>query len=122
MLFYTQGNIHILVVMYSINVFLTFTLSQLGMSRFWWPRRGSPRRGYHVFIHGLALLMCAGILAITVFEKFGHGGWVTVLITTIFVLLCLAVRQHYDSIKSGLRALDDVLGSIPTTGRPTPNR
>ena len=115
MLFYTQGNIHILIVMYSINVFVTFTLSQLGMSRFWWRRRGSGRR-YHIFIHGLALLMCAGILAITVFEKFGHGGWVTALITTIFVVLCLAVRRHYDSIKSGLRSLDEVLGAIPTSG------
>jgi len=118
MLFYTRGNIHILIVMYSINVFLTFTLSQLGMSRFWWPRRGGPRGPYHVFIHALALLMCAGILAVTIFEKFGHGGWVTVLITTIFVLLCLYVRQHYDSIRAGLRQLDDVLGSIPTTGEP----
>ena len=118
MLFYTQGNIHILIVMYSINVFLTFTLSQLGMSRFWWPRRGSESRRYHLFIHGLALVMCGGILAITVFEKFGHGGWVTVLITTIFVLLCLAVRRHYDSIKAGLRSLDEILGSIPTSGDP----
>lgn len=118
MLFYTQGNIHVLIVMYSINVFLTFTLSQLGMGRFWWPRRRAGGGRYHVFIHGLALVMCAGILAITLFEKFGHGGWVTVLITSIFVLLCLAVRRHYDSIKSGLRSLDEVLGSIPATGNP----
>ena len=118
MLFYTRGNIHLLVVMYSINVFLTFTLSQLGMGRFWWPRRGDPKRRYHIFIHGLALVMCAGILAVTVFEKFGHGGWVTVVITTIFVLLCLKVRQHYDSIRAGLRQLDEVLGAIPTTGVP----
>ncbi|HET7704733.1 MAG TPA: APC family permease [Thermoanaerobaculia bacterium] len=116
MLFYTRGNIHVLIVMYSINVFLTFTLSQLGMSRFWARRRGAPGYRYHVLTHGLALVMCAGILAITVFEKFGHGGWVTVLLTTIFVLLCLAVRRHYDSIKSGLRSLDEILESIPTTG------
>ena len=119
MLFYTRGNIHVLIVMYSINVFLTFTLSQLGMSRFWWGRgRGSEGRRYHIFIHGLALVMCAGILAVTVFEKFGHGGWITVLITTLFVLLCLAVRRHYDSIRSGLRSLDEILGTIPTTGEP----
>ncbi|HJQ38515.1 MAG TPA: APC family permease [Thermoanaerobaculia bacterium] len=118
MLFYTAGNIHVLIVMYSINVFVTFTLSQLGMWRFWWPRRGMAGHRYHIFIHGLALLMCAGILTITVFEKFGHGGWVTVVLTTIFVLLCLAVRRHYDSIKSGLRSLDEVLGSIPTSGVP----
>lgn len=118
MLFYTRGNIHILVVMYSINVFLTFTLSQLGMWRFWWPRRGDRQRRYHIFIHGLALVMCAAILAVTTFEKFGHGGWVTVVITTLFVLLCLRVRRHYDSIRAGLRQLDDILSSIPTTGAP----
>lgn len=118
MLFYTTGNIHVLVVMYSINVFLTFTLSQLGMSRFWWPRKGQPTRRYHVFIHGLALLMCAGILCITVFEKFSHGGWVTVVITSLFVAICLLVRAHYDSVRSGLRQLDEILGTIPTTGEP----
>lgn len=118
MLFYTRGNIHILVVMYSINVFLTFTLSQLGMWKFWWPRKGDRQRAYHIFIHGLALVMCAGILAITVFEKFSHGGWVTVVITTLFVLLCLGVKQHYDSIRAGVRQLDEILGSIPTTGTP----
>jgi hypothetical protein len=118
LLLYTRGNIHILVVMYSINVFLTFTLSQLGMSRFWWPRRSDPRRRYHVFIHGLALTMCASILGITVFEKFGAGGWVTVVITAVFVMLCLRVRRHYDSIKKGLRALDDILSNIPTVGPP----
>jgi amino acid transporter len=118
MLFYTTGNIHVLVVMYSINVFLTFTLSQLGMSRFWWPRKGQPTRRYHVFIHGLALLMCAGILCITVFEKFSHGGWVTVVITSLFVVICLLVRAHYDSVRSGLRQLDEILGTIPTTGEP----
>jgi amino acid transporter len=118
MLFYTGGNIHILVVMYSINVFLTFTLSQLGMWRFWWPRSGDRQRTYHIFIHGLALVMCAGILAVTTFEKFSHGGWVTVAITTLFVLLCLSVRRHYDSIRAGVRQLDDVLSSIPTSGAP----
>ncbi|MBV8518977.1 MAG: APC family permease [Acidobacteria bacterium] len=118
MLFYTKGNIHVLVVMYSINVFLTFTLSQLGMWRFWWPRRGDGQRAYHIFIHGLALAMCAAILVVTIFEKFGHGGWVTAVITALFVLLCLRVRRHYDSIRAGLRQLDDILGSIPTSGTP----
>jgi len=118
MLFYTQGNIHILIVMYSINVFLTFTLSQLGMWRFWWPRKGDRQRAYHVFIHGLALLMCAGILVVTVFEKFGHGGWVTVVITSIFVLLCLGVRAHYDGIRAGVRQLDEILGNLPVSGTP----
>jgi amino acid transporter len=118
MLFYTQGDIRTLVFMYSINVFLTFTLSQLSMSRFWWAKRGEPRRRRHLFIHGIALVMCASILVITLYERFTNGGWVTVLITSTFVVLCYLIQGHYTRAKAGLRQLDDVLGSLPTTGEP----
>jgi hypothetical protein len=42
----THGDVHLLVVLYSINVFLTFTLSQLGMCRHWWEARHRERPGY----------------------------------------------------------------------------
>ncbi len=45
MLLYTRGSIDVIVVMYSINVFLTFTLSQLGMCVHWWQVRETSRRG-----------------------------------------------------------------------------
>jgi hypothetical protein len=116
MLFYTAGNIHILIVMYSINVFLTFTLSQLSMTRFWLQRPEAPARRRNLAIHIIALFMCATILTITVFEKFAHGGWVTVLLTTIFVLVCFAINAHYQSVSSGLRQLDEILGSLSPRG------
>jgi amino acid transporter len=118
MLFYTRGNIRTLVFMYSINVFLTFTLSQISMGRFWWARRGQRLRRRRLLIHGIALIMCASILAITLFERFAEGGWVTVSITTVVVVLCLAINIHYRNAQAGLRQLDDVLESLPTTGEP----
>src|SRR6185295_18532910 len=118
MLFYTRGNIQTLVYMYSINVFLTFTLSQLGMTRFWWTRPKMLGRRRHLAIHLIALLLCASILVITVLERFTHGGWVTVVITSAFVVICYAIHAHYQNTKAGLRQLDDVLGSIPTKGEP----
>jgi amino acid transporter len=118
MLFYTRGNIQTLVFMYSINVFVTFTLSQLSMSRFWWGKRGERRRGRHLAIHGIALVMCASILAITLIERFAYGGWVTVTITSTFVVLCYLIYGHYERARAGLRQLDEVLGSLPTTGEP----
>jgi K+ transporter len=118
MLFYTKGNIHTLIVMYSINVFLTFTLSQLSMSKLWLRRREHPRRPSSLTLHLVALVMCATILAITVYEKFSHGGWLTVLITGVFVLLCFAIKAHYDRVRSGLRKLDEILGSLTTRGEP----
>src|SRR4029077_19921126 len=59
MLFYTHGNIQTLVYMYSINVFLTFTLSQLVMTRFWKARKGERRRRRHLGMHLVALVLCA---------------------------------------------------------------
>lgn len=118
MLAYTRGNIHILLVMYSINVFLTFTLSQFSMTKYWLRKHGEGSRAYHLFIHIIAFVLCAGILAVTLFEKFAAGGWVTVVITALFVLLCLGVNQHYANVRKGTRALDEILGSIPTKGEP----
>jgi len=74
-LLYTRGNITMLVVMYSINVFLTFTLTELGMSRHWIKDRAKePRWKSQLCIHGTGLVMCLCILFVTLYEKFAEGG------------------------------------------------
>ena len=118
MLFYTGGNIHTLIVMYSINVFVTFTLSQLSMAKFFLGRRDDPRRGRSLGLHLTALVMCATILLVMSYEKFAEGGWLTVAITTIVALLCLAIHAHYSRVRSSLRKLDEILGSLSTRGEP----
>jgi amino acid transporter len=120
MLLYTQGNVQTLVYMYSINVFLTFSLSQLAMTRFWKQRRDDPKRVRHLAIHLVALVLCAGILVVTLIERFTHGGWVTVLLTSLFVAGCYAIRGHYRRANEGLKQLDDVLDSLPATGEARP--
>src|SRR5436305_4753296 len=120
MLAYTRGNIQTLVYMYSINVFLTFSLSQLGMTRFWKERKQDMTRVKHLAIHLVPLLLCVGILVVTVFERFTHGGWVTIVITSVFVLICYGIHGHYRRAAEGLRQLDDILGSLPATGEAKP--
>jgi amino acid transporter len=113
-LIYSHGEVKLLVVMYSINVFLTFTLSQLGMCRHWWEVRqtSQPWKG-KLAINGLGLLSTTTILFVTVTTKFAEGGWVTILVTLVFVLICQAVRWHYDRVKLALKSLDDTLLGIP---------
>jgi K+ transporter len=118
MLFYTRGNIHTLIVMYSINVFVTFTLSQLSMTKFFLGRRDDPRRGRSLGLHLTALGMCVTILLVMSYEKFAEGGWLTVAITTIVALLCFAIHAHYSRVRSSLRKLDEILGSLSTRGEP----
>jgi hypothetical protein len=113
-LIYSHGNVKILVVMYSINVFLTFTLSQLGMCRHWWEvrRKRVPWR-HKFFVNSLGLLLTGTILCVTVTTKFAEGGWVTLVVTLSFILLCQAVRSHYDRVRNALKSLDDTLLGIP---------
>lgn len=114
---YTEGSVRFLVVLYAINVFLTFSLSQLGMSRYWLGE-GRRHKGWlgYLGVHGVALVLCLGILTITVFEKFTEGGWLTLVITTSLILLCMAIRRHYDGIRAEIRKLDTILGGLPTAG------
>ena len=85
-LVYTQGDVGRLVVMYSINVFLTFSLSNLGMSRYWIKHReehpglvAAPARAPH---GARPLPDDSGG---HVLEKFTEGGWITLVITGMLV-------------------------------------
>ncbi|HRY28709.1 MAG TPA: APC family permease [Elusimicrobiota bacterium] len=61
-LYYTNGNITTLVVMYSINVFITFSLTELGMARHWIVRRRTePKWKSQLTVHGTGLVMCLSI-------------------------------------------------------------
>ena len=111
-LLYSRGNITTLLVMYSINVFVTFSLSNLAMARFWIQhRREHPEWYRHLPAHLLGLLLCVTILAVTVYEKFGQGGWVTLVITTLLVVGCLTIRRHYGAVIGALKQLDTDLPS-----------
>jgi hypothetical protein len=114
MLLFTGGAVSVIVVMYSINVFLTFSLSQLGMCVHWWQsRRTEPSWGRRFAINGFGLLLTTSILLVTVTLKFREGGWVTVVITGSFIALCVLCRRHYNSIRLLMKRADDVLTTLP---------
>jgi len=111
-LIWTRGDILSLVTMYSINVFVTFSLSQLAMLRFWWRTKGEGRRRGFV-IHGVAFALCSAILVGTVYEKGEQGGWVTIVVTGIVVGLCFVIRRHYRNVQANLKRLDTILEVLP---------
>jgi amino acid transporter len=111
----TKGNTSTLVLMYSINIFLTFSLSEMGMVRYWIKNREQyPDWSKHIIIHLIGLVLCLSILTVSIFEKFAVGGWVTLVITSGLILLCLRIRRHYGKVGEHLKRLDDVLTDIPT--------
>jgi amino acid transporter len=115
-LLYTRGDVSIIVVMYSINVFITFSLSLLGMSKhFIQDRDKEPKWIRRLLLHGIGFLMCASILVVTVFEKFASGGWITIAITAVLVSIAFAIHKHYQTVSAGMRSLDEILATVPAT-------
>jgi len=110
-LVFTRGSVQILVVMYSINVFLDFSLAQLGMCLYWLKTR-APHRGKKLTINLLGLLMSLSILVVTVAIKFKEGGWVTMVITVSFIAVCVLVRRHYNRVKGMMKRLDAVMSEV----------
>ncbi len=110
-LIWSHGDVSLLVVLYSINVFLTFSLSLLGMCVHWWHQRhGRQPWKRRLSLSLLGLSVTGSILMVTLVEKFTEGGWVTVLITSLVIGLCLIIRRHYDETKEKLRAAERLFG------------
>jgi len=118
-LLYTGGDVQQIVVMYSINVFLTFSMTEVSMCRMWFRDRGE-RADWKkkISIHVVGLVMCATILGITVVEKFHQGGWITLAVTVAVILLCFLIRRHYDLVSAKLATLYKRL--LDTPRRPGP--
>ncbi len=99
----TGGSVHMLVVLYSINVFITFSLSLLGLSIYWLRhRRRQPKWLRKLLTSSIGFIVCFSILTITIFEKFYEGGWVTLLITSLFVSFSLLIKRIYTRFKYNL--------------------
>ncbi|MBO0784410.1 MAG: amino acid permease, partial [Ktedonobacteraceae bacterium] len=95
-----NGVTTLLINLYAVGVFLSFTLSQAGMVRHWWRLR-AVHRGWRrsMIINGvgaLATLLVAMIIAVT---KFAEGAWIVVVLIPLLVLLFLAIQKHYTYVE-----------------------
>ncbi|MEI6634080.1 MAG: APC family permease [Chlamydiota bacterium] len=106
----TRGSVQFLVVLYSINVFITFVLSQLGMVRHWWGARGK-EKGWKgkLLLNGTGLVLCVSILVSVTVVKFDQGGWITLLVTGTLVTAVALIKRHYLNTAKLLRSLDSLV-------------
>jgi amino acid transporter len=102
----SRGKVSLLIVLYSINVFITFSLSQLGMVRHWWHERKKEKDWFKgLLVNGTGLVLTSFILISVIIFKFGEGGWVTLLITGTLALVAFNIRKHYYKVKLRLQKL-----------------
>ena len=111
-LLWSQGSVALLVVLYSINVFLTFSIALWGLCLYWAKnRRSAPNWRGRLALSALGFFVTAGILLVLILGKFNEGGWVTLLITGGVIALCATIRWHYEETREQLRKIDSLFSS-----------
>jgi len=115
----TCGDVTVLVVLYSINVFITFSLSQLGMVRHWWQeRKTAPQWQRKLLINGVGFMLTSGILVSLCVVKFFEGGWATLLVTGLLIALALRIKRHYARTRAALKRLDELVAVVEQESLP----
>ncbi len=110
LMLYSAGSVRFLVVLYSINVFVTFSLSQLGMVRHWWIARDEEEKWKHrMIINAVGLVLTTFILVMVVVLKFHEGGWLTLFITGTLVAVAVVIKRHYSRTGRQLRRLNSLV-------------
>jgi amino acid transporter len=110
----TKGSVAFLVVLYSISVFVTFSLSQLGMCRHWLKiKRNNDKWLFKFAVNFTGFLLTTGILVILIAFQFNKGGWLTLVIIGGVIAVAVMIKQHYLLTRRALKRLDDILINIP---------
>lgn len=111
-LLWARGKVSTLVVLYSINVFLTFSLSLLGLCVHWIRQKKQNLPWFRKFVVALiGFIVCASILVVTTVEKFADGGWLTVIITLFTIGICFMIREHYRKVGAHLKEADKLFAT-----------
>ncbi len=110
----TQASVTRLIPLYAIGVFLSFTLSQAGMSHRWWKSGHLPasaqikERGsvlthdnswfFKMVVNGLGCILTAVVTLVFAITKFADGAWFVVILTPTLVFIFFAIHSHYQNV------------------------
>ena len=111
--------VSVLIIMYSINVFVTFSLSMIGMTIHWYRHKDKhPLWRRRVALFGFGAVLCLGILCASIYYKFFEGGWKTVVVTGLVTITAILIRRYYRTVTQRLKGLDESLGTLEVSGPP----
>ncbi|MFB7448824.1 APC family permease [Streptomyces sp. NPDC056194] len=103
-----------LIQLYIVGVFVSFTLSQIGMVRHWNRHLAEERdtaKRRHMFrsraINAFGAFFTGLVLVVVLATKFTHGAWVALLGMVIFYGTMTAIRRHYDSVAEEIAAAEE---------------
>ena len=97
-----RGDTHLLMPLYAVGVFISFTLSQAGMFTKW-VREKKPSWKHKAFINGLGALVTFITVIIIGATKFFHGAWIVSILIPLIVIIMMRIRRHYASVADQLK-------------------
>ncbi len=94
-----KGEVTLLLNLYAVGVFLSFTLSQSGMVRHWWHLR-KEQQGWQrsLIINGLGAFATLLVAIIIAYTKFLQGAWIVVVLIPIMVVGFELIHRHYTRV------------------------
>ncbi|MBA2653802.1 MAG: APC family permease [Gammaproteobacteria bacterium] len=106
----TRGHVGYILVLYSVNVFIAFSVSLIGLCRHWWQQRKEKLSNwYRLLLASIAAIICTSILIMLVITRFNEGGLVALMITGFVVFVCWRTRQYYGKVNKKFKQADKLL-------------
>jgi len=96
-----QGNTHAIIPLYAVGVFLSFTLSQLGMVRRWYDRQ-EPGWRLKMLTNLTGGITTGVVMVVIASTKFVHGAWVVIILMLLLYFMFQGVRRHYGFVAKEL--------------------
>ena len=106
------GDTHSLIPLYSVGVFVCFTLSQIGMVRHWRSERESGWR-WRATVNAFGGLLTAVVLGVVVYEKFFAGAYLVVILVPTLVGMMLFIHGQYARSQNELTVAPDLIVRAP---------
>jgi amino acid transporter len=108
------ANVNSLIPLYTVGVFVSFTLSQAGMIRHWNrllrtetdPAARRKMRQSQT-INAIGFSFTAVVLVIVIVTKFLTGAWIAILAMAVFFVTMKAVKRHYTRVSMEIAADED---------------
>jgi amino acid transporter len=107
-----QGDTHALIPLYSVGVFVCFTLSQTGMVRHWFTVRDAGW-WWRAAVNAVGGLLTFVVLLVVVSVKFGAGAWLVVVLIPAEVALFLFIHRQYAAARAHLQLRPDQVVAAP---------
>ena len=94
-----------LIQLYIVGVFVSFTISQIGMVRHWnrllrnKPGAGAARMRRSRAINAVGATLCGTVLIVVLATKFLHGAWIAIAAMVVIFMTMRGIRRHYDAVR-----------------------